>query len=82
VQFSVLQGKIRFKVRDALSYIDDSSIRCTVDGSTAIAEYEYESNGGAIWTQIPLARGAHQVEMSAGDRAGNVGRWASTVRIP
>ena len=82
VSFSTLHGKLRFKVRDNLSYIDDSTIRCTVDGITAIAEYEYEDSGGFIWTQQPLARGEHDVEISAGDRAGNIGRWMATVRIP
>ncbi len=81
-QFSVRQGKIRFKVRDALSYIDDSSIRCRVDSATAIAEYEYEGSGGLIWTQEPLRRGPHRVEFTAADRAGNVGHWLSEVRIP
>ena len=82
VQFSVRQGKINFKVRDAYSYIDDSTIRCLVDGVTAIAEYEYDKHGGVIWTRSPLTRGAHSIELSAGDRAGNVGRWVSTARIP
>lgn len=82
VQFSVSKGQIRFKVRDVLSYIDDSSIRCRVDGMTAIPEFEYDASGGAIWTREPLRRGVHRVEFDAADRAGNVGHWLSEVRIP
>jgi hypothetical protein len=82
LQLSSRQGMIRFRVRDGYSGIDDGSIRCTVDGATAIAEYETDISGGFIWTQEPLKRGKHHVEFSAADRVGNLGQWTADVRIP
>ncbi len=79
---SVLKGRIKFKVTDAISLIDDSSVRCTVDGHVAIAEYEYEEKGGFIWTQKPLARGRHDVTLTAADRAGNSKTWQVAIQVP
>ena len=74
-------GKITFQLTDAESGIDDSSVRCTVDGRTAVAEYEYKEGGGEIWTPCALAKGDHDVEFTAADRAGNERRWNVTVTV-
>jgi hypothetical protein len=73
---------LHFRLTDGESGIDDATIRCTVGDRTAIAEFEYEARGGTIWTREPLTRGAHHVHFTATDRAGNVGTWDQTVRIP
>ena len=62
---------LTFKLTDNASGVDDSEVRCKIDGHTAIAEFEYDQKGGAIWTREPLTRGRHTVEFSAKDRAGN-----------
>jgi len=74
-------GRITFQLTDTQSGIDDSSIRCTVNGRTAIAEYEYEEDGGEIWTPHALAKGDHDVEFTAADRAGNERSWSVTVTV-
>lgn len=75
-------GKLRFSLSDDESAIDDSAVRCRVNGITAVAEYEPEENGGAIWTAEPLRRGTHDVWFEAADRAGNVRTWQVNVDIP
>jgi hypothetical protein len=79
---SVLKGRLKFRLTDAVSLIDDSSVRATVNGRTAIAEYEYEEKGGFIWTQAPLSRGSHAVTLTAADRAGNSKTWQADIHIP
>lgn len=75
-------GRLRFTLTDDDSAIDDSAVRCGVNGKTAIAEYEPEEQGGAIWTAEPLRRGAHEVWFEAADRAGNIRTWEVSVTIP
>lgn len=70
----------KFDLRDPETGIDDSTVRCTIDGITAIAEYEYEENGGAMWTQTPLGAGEHAIFFTAANRAGIVKEW--TVSMP
>lgn len=82
LQLSLLRGTIRFRLTDGSSWVDDRTIRCRVDSLTAIAEFEYQERGGVIWTQNPLTRGPHEVQLTAGDRAGNILTWHSTVHIP
>lgn len=82
LSLSVRQNRIRFRLVDDESAIDDSSVRCKVDEQTAIAEYEYEEDGGFIWTQVPLLSGSHAIDFSAADRAGNSQTWQETVTIP
>ncbi|RPH96099.1 M23 family metallopeptidase [candidate division KSB1 bacterium] len=79
---SVRKGIIRFRISDGLSGVDDGSIRCSVDGLTAIAEFEYEERGGDIWTPQPLSKGSHTVVMTAADRAGNERIWSNSIIIP
>jgi hypothetical protein len=74
-------GKLAFRLTDNLSGVDYTTIRCTVDGHTAIAEFEYEERGGDVWTRQSLARGAHDVSFTAADRAGNSTTWHETVMI-
>jgi hypothetical protein len=74
-------GVIRYRLTDNLSGVDDRSIRCTVDGRTAVPEFEYDAHGGAAWTPQPLAPGRHAVEFSAADRAGNSRTWQTTVTV-
>ncbi|MBU1937477.1 M23 family metallopeptidase [bacterium] len=62
---------LRFEVKDAQTGINDRSVRCKVDGQTAIAEYEPEANGGSIWTPFQLAPGEHEVILRAKDKVGN-----------
>lgn len=75
-------GELRFQLSDGLSGIDDSTVRATIDGQTAIPEFEYEERGGAIWTPQPLTSGSHNVVFTAADRAGNVGMWQTTITVP
>jgi hypothetical protein len=75
-------GEFKFDLRDAETGIDDSTIRCTIDGRTAIAEYEYEENGGAIRTREPLRSGAHAVRFEAANRAGVGKSWDLTMTLP
>lgn len=75
-------GKLTFKLSDNESSIDDSSVRCRVDGETAIPEFEYEEDGGTIWTQTALSRGQHRVEFEAMNRAGLLKTWDVMVTIP
>jgi hypothetical protein len=75
-------GKLTFKLTDGESSIDDSSVRCEVDGETAIPEFEYEEGGGTIWTQAALRRGQHRVEFEAMNRAGLLKTWDVMVTIP
>lgn len=79
---SVKNGVLHFRLTDLHSAIDDATVRCKIDGSVAIAEFEYEERGGAVWTPQILTRGIHDIEFSAADRAGNVGHWRRTVNIP
>jgi hypothetical protein len=78
---SAKQGLIAFRITDGLSGVDDRTMTCTVDGHTAIPEFEYEERGGTIWTQQPLPRGPHEVVFTGGDRAGNLQTWHETVTI-
>ncbi|MFZ5434587.1 MAG: M23 family metallopeptidase [Calditrichota bacterium] len=78
---SARSGKITFDLRDSESGIDDSVVRCRVDGKTAIAEFEYEEHGGAIWTSETLSRGLHEVVFEAADRAGNAKTWTVSTTI-
>jgi hypothetical protein len=82
LRLSVRGGKIAFRLTDSESAVDDGSIRCTIDGQTAIAEFEYEERGGLIWTKAGLGRGMHEIEFSAADRAGNTAKWRQTIFIP
>lgn len=75
-------GKLSFKLTDDESSIDDSRVRCKVDGVVAIPEYEYEEDGGDIWTQNKLSSGNHRVEFEAANRAGLLKTWDTTVTIP
>jgi hypothetical protein len=81
VSVSARQGKLRFSVGDGESGVDDGTLRCKIDGQTAIPEYETNKHGGFIWTQEPLTRGGHHIEFTAGDRAGNLRAWLFTVRV-
>ncbi|MDD5089245.1 MAG: Ig-like domain-containing protein, partial [bacterium] len=74
-------GKITFQLTDGESGIDDSSVRCSVDGRAAVAEYEYEEDGGDVWTPIALKAGDHNVTFTAADRAGNERSWTITVTV-
>lgn len=75
-------GKITFRLADDESSIDDSNVRCKVNGEVAIPEYEYEEDGGTIWTPTKLSSGRHRVEFEAANRAGLVKTWDVTVTIP
>ncbi len=75
-------GQIKFTLADDESSIDDSNVRCTVDGQTAIPEYEYEEDGGTIWTPQKLGSGKHKVQFTAANRAGLTKTWDITVTIP
>ncbi|MBK6766275.1 MAG: M23 family metallopeptidase [bacterium] len=75
-------GKIKFKLTDDDSAIDDSSVRSEIDGETAIPEFEYEENGGSIWTARSLSRGKHTVDFEAMNRAGLYKSWSVSVTIP
>lgn len=75
-------GKIKFTLTDDESSIDDSSVRCTVDGETAIPEFEYEEKGGVIWTRKSLTRGQHLVHFEAQNRAGLSRTWEVAVTVP
>jgi len=75
-------GSLRFTLNDDESSIDDSNVRCTVNGEVAIPEYEYEEDGGAIWTQKKLPSGKHQVVFTAANRAGVSKTWEFEVIIP
>jgi hypothetical protein len=75
-------GQLRFRLTDDLSGVDDAAVHCTVDGLTAVPEFEYEERGGAVWTQQPLSSGAHEVAFTAADRAGNAHRWLTVVTLP
>jgi hypothetical protein len=78
-----VRGRVlRFRLSDDLSGIDDATVRCTVDGVTAVPEFEHEERGGAVWTQQPLTPGGHEVAFSAADRAGNSRVWNVTVHVP
>ena len=71
-----------FDLRDSETGVDDSSVRCTIDGKTAIAEYEYEENGGNIWTQDVLSAGEHSIHFTAANKAGIVKEWDVTMTLP
>ncbi|MBU0507525.1 M23 family metallopeptidase [bacterium] len=75
------QGKLTFELTDSESGVDDSSIRCAVDGRAAIPEFEYDERGGPIWTDQPLGKGPHDVVFWAADRAGNERSWNVTVTV-
>jgi hypothetical protein len=81
LKLSVKSGQLVFRLSDGMSGVDDGTIRCKVDGQPAIAQFEYEQRGGTIWTMLPLERGSHAVELTAGDRAGNVQTWHETVAV-
>jgi hypothetical protein len=82
ISLFVRGGQLRFRLSDDLSGIDDSAVRCTVDGVTAVPEFECEERGGAVWTQQPLTSGAHEVVFTAADRAANLRTWRLTVTVP
>ncbi len=75
-------GNLKFTLTDDESSIDDSSVRCKVNGAAAIPEYEYEDNGGVIWTQTKLRSGQHRVEFEAANRAGLTRSWDVMVTVP
>ncbi len=75
-------GKISFTLVDPESSIDDSRVRCKIDGEVAIPEYEYEEDGGVIWTQSKLSSGKHRIEFEAANRAGLLKTWDTSVTIP
>ncbi len=75
-------GKISFTLVDPESSIDDNRVRCKIDGEVAIPEYEYEEDGGVIWTRSKLSSGKHRVEFEAANRAGLLKNWDTTVTIP
>lgn len=64
-------GKLFFKARDGQTGMDSRRIRCSVDGQTAIAEYESEEGGGPIWTPFALKVGSHDILLQAADKVGN-----------
>jgi len=74
--------KLFFKARDGQTGIDSRSIRCRVDGQTAIAEYEPEEGGGPIWAPFTLTTGSHDVLLQAVDKAGNEARLEKKVTVP
>ena len=74
-------GKLTFTLTDDESSIDDSSVRCKVDGEVAIPEYEYEEDGGSIWTRSKLRAGEHRVEFEAANRAGLTKSWDVKVTV-
>ena len=78
----VRAGEVRFRLTDDASGVDDATVRCTMDGLTAVPEFEYEERGGAVWTPQPLNSGAHDVAFTAADRAGNARTWRLTVTVP
>jgi hypothetical protein len=73
--------RLGFHLTDDLSGVDYTALRCTVDGLTAIADFEFEERGGDIWTRQPLNRGAHEISFTAADRAGNSRTWHETVML-
>lgn len=75
-------GKLKFTLTDDESSIDDSSVRCTVNGTVAIPEFEYEESGGTIWTADRLKSGQHRVIFEAANRAGLGKTWDVMVTIP
>lgn len=75
-------GKLTFTLVDEESSIDDGSVKCRVNGQTAIPEFEYEEDGGLIWTQSSLGRGTHRVQFEAANRAGMSKSWDVEVNIP
>ncbi len=74
-------GVLRFEVKDTQTGINDRSVRCRVDGQTAIAEYEPEEDGGSIWTPFRLTPGQHEVVLRAKDKVGNETVLRRTVTI-
>lgn len=74
-------GRIYFDLTDEESGIDDRTVKCRIDGKTAIAEYEYEEDGGAVWTPQPLTRTQHQVDFEAADTAGNRKTWSVNLNV-
>jgi hypothetical protein len=77
----VQNGEIVFKATDAVTGIEDRSVRCTVDGRTAIAQYEPEEKGGAIWTPFELDDGKHEVVLQAADKVGNLAKLTERVTL-
>jgi hypothetical protein len=75
-------GRLKFTLTDPESSIDDSNVRCKVNSEIAVPEYEYEEDGGEIWTQTKLRSGNHRVEFEAANRAGLVKTWDVMVTIP
>lgn len=76
------RGGFKFDLRDSETGIDDSMVRCSIDGKTAIAEYEYEENGGRIRTQNKLEPGEHFINFTAANRAGLVKEWTVSMTLP
>lgn len=79
---SARSSRIVFTLSDDESSIDDGSVRCSVDEITAVPEFEYEEDGGTIWTAERLSSGKHRVLFSAANRAGLSKQWDVTVTIP
>jgi hypothetical protein len=73
--------RIHFSLTDAETSIDDGTIKCRVDDRVAIAEFEYEEDGGVIWTQEPLNVGEHSLFFSAANRAGVLKEWQLSVTV-
>ena len=74
-------GVLRFEVKDTQTGVNDRSVRCRVDGQTAIAEYEPEEDGGSIWTPFQLEPGEHDVVLRAKDKVGNEAVLKRTITI-
>lgn len=78
----VAGGQLYFTARDDETGVEDRSVRCQVDGQTAIAQYEPEEDGGLIWTPFKLKRGRHKVVLHAKDKVGNEAVLSKTVTLP
>jgi hypothetical protein len=77
----VVAGKLLFKARDGQTGIDSRTVRCRVDGRTAIAEYEMEESGGTIWTPFTLETGSHDIVLEAQDKVGNEARLEKKIVV-
>ncbi|MBM3324367.1 MAG: M23 family metallopeptidase [Calditrichaeota bacterium] len=73
--------EIVFEAKDAETGIDTRTVRCRVDGRTAIAEYEPEESGGRIWMPFELSNGEHEIRLQADDKVGNRATLEKVVHI-
>ncbi|MFH1011363.1 MAG: M23 family metallopeptidase [bacterium] len=77
----VVGSEIIFEAKDTETGMDSRTVRCRVDGRTAIAEYEPEEGGGRVWMPFELGDGEHEIVLQADDKVGNRAKLEKVVRI-